>query len=196
MSSHGAWLRAAVVLIAAWVCVGTAAAGPVQVTLQAKGKRADDTKSSAQKVGDTRYVQQTMLYSESGTSAMNLIINVRNMGREPQTLQLNWYFIGKPLEPKLSDFIADKGSTNLTIAAAGALTHEVTSKPLKLNKQTGHDVKVREGAEVAGYLVTLKSADTIVAIDASSPSLRKILSDSKKWKELLEAEPITVDKKK
>jgi hypothetical protein len=127
---------------------------------------------------------------------MDLVINVRNMGREAQTLQLNWYFIGKPLEAKLSDFIADKGTTNLTIAAAGAVTHEVTSKPVKLNKQTGHNVKVREGAEVAGYLVTLKSADTIVAIDASSPSLRKILADSKKWKELLEAEPIDVEKKK
>ena len=165
------------------------AAGPVQVTLSAKGKRVDDTKTTSQRVGDSRYEQQTTTYTETGSSALDLAISLRNMGREAQNLKLEWYFVGKPLDSKMPDFVADKGTLDLALAPASGTNHVVRSKSIKLMKQTGQNLRVREGAEVAGYLVLAKVADTVVAMDASSPSLKKIVADGRKWKEFLATPP-------
>ncbi len=122
-------------------------------------------------------------------SGIALLVQVRNLGRAPDSAKVEWYFFAKPIE-KGREYIFDSGNQNITVAPATAESIPVKSAPIKslvvkqlhttdgvnsLGQQILPSASVKKtGSTVGGWIVRLIIDGKPGQIRASSPSLETL----------------------
>lgn len=125
-------------------------------------------------------------------SGVGLAVEVRNLSRFTDQVELEWYFLGKPARGG-DLFVFDLGSRPLSVGSASREIVEIESDRLTstvektLNFRSGYDggfqnnlpsasVK-KSGSKVAGWIVRLMADNQVLQVRASSPSLERLGQD-------------------
>lgn len=113
-------------------------------------------------------------YDKEFSRALAISIFLRNMQKEPAPVTLEWFFIAKELSTR-QQYIFDKGAEELVLDHARPYQTNKISMPITAQVQRYMSLGMSEksGSQISGYLVRVRAADKILAVDASSKPLEK-----------------------
>lgn len=98
--------------------------GPAdQRDTEEKGVRKDDFKND---YTETRYTRVNNQLHQTGVE-----ISIRNFGGDSGEFQVQWFFIGAPVEKPTKEIIIDSGEKKLKIPQSRTVTFVVTSRPVQ-----------------------------------------------------------------
>jgi hypothetical protein len=133
------------------------------------------------------------------TQTQTLNISIYNTGPRKGTFRLCWYFLCHPHDDAEEVRVHDHGSVDISLGSRKRTKHFVTAKGISVvdqivekdNNETSYDhapVYSTRGDAVEGYVVLLKSGDTVLDTESHDP---EFLSDQ--WLEVYAALDPAVD---
>jgi uncharacterized protein DUF4339 len=125
--------------------------------------------------------------STTYTKAQKINIHVRNLKHEPDEVEVEWFFFGKPATGN-KRFMYDKGIKKLAIKAGGWEDTQVTSKELE-SKVYNYDTtnQYKRGQKAEGWIVRVKAGEKIIALQASSATLEDLAKNPGEFESVLKA---------
>lgn len=140
------------------------------------------TASSANRNAST-YYSTSRTYSRE----QNITITVRNLSHDPDTVSVEWYFVGRPAGASTSRrFIYDQGTTDGVEVSAGSWKEvQADAKELEQQSYNAWNYKYSSGDKPDGWIVIAKADGQVLDIEASSATLESIAKNPADFKRLL-----------
>lgn len=140
------------------------------------------TASSANR-NSSSYYSTSRTYSRE----QNITITVRNLSHDPDTVSLEWYFVGRPAGAGTSRrFIYDQGTKDGVEIGAGSWKEvQADAKELEQQSYNGWYYKYSSGDKPDGWIVIAKADGQVLDIEASSSTLESIAKSPADFKRLL-----------
>ena len=139
----------------------------------------------------------------------NVRVDIRNLGRTPDTIKLEWYFIAAPVgggAARGKDFVFDQGAEDISVIPNGTESREITSKEARYvlvrtatmieSGDPSNEVtfagggrttaqSTQTGIMMRGWVVRLLDGGQVVATRGSSQAYEDLAKDNAQLKDLM-----------
>jgi hypothetical protein len=107
---------------------------------------------------------------------MAITIDVWNLDQAEREYNVKWYYIADPAESGQDRYVYDEGSETLKLEAREQykITHESSSLT---ETKTSSSKSSKSGGKPVGFIVMVNHGEDVVASDASSWSLKRIVQN-------------------
>jgi hypothetical protein len=121
----------------------------------------------------------------TSTSSMEISIEVWNTDAEEQDYEVLWYYIANPTEPGEPNYVFEQSGEHLALKPRErrTITHE--SGSLTITETSDSKSTTLSGGKLVGFIVAVFHGDDMVASDASSWDLKRIMQNPKTRKDFL-----------
>jgi len=163
------------------------------------GSKQDNSQSSSGRTDSfgRGYTQTQSTRVHEQTHQTSVEITVRNFGKEPENIEVQWFFIGASVEQSSRQEIIDSGKKDLQILGSKTTVFVATSTPVKSSiisaTTTGQSNGVgsnrsylptssteRVGTKMKGWIVRLVADGTVIQSVGSTSYFKELGADSKK----------------
>jgi hypothetical protein len=130
-----------------------------------------ETASKANTSDNNRYL---FGYDRTVSRSRSLSVRVSNLGAEPEDVDIEYFFIAKPAHGS-SLYVHDTKKIHLNLKPSQ--WQDVPAQAKELNsREINDDIGFRaiSGAKIQGWIVRVKKGDKIVAMEASSETLKSV----------------------
>ena len=142
-----------------------------RTTTQSGGNNSN-RKSRGGRKGNNQQTKRTTKTS----ATMSITIDVWNLDQAEQEYKVQWYYVADPAASGEDRYVYDEGSETLKLKAREQhkITHESSS--LTETRSSGNK-STKSGDKPVGFIVIVNHGEDVVASDASSWSLKRIVQN-------------------